>query len=519
MTKCYSIISLLVFNLVLQVDAQAKNLDIEALTARAQSGELSAQVQLADHYRSGGGSVKDMRNAAHWYREAANRGDPESQFQLSYFYMNGRGGIQRDEAEGARLIRMAANQGHVLAQVNLGSFYRKGLGVNQDHTQAVFWYEKALSKSKYKWSSIAYYLGGLYRSGTGVKKNLPVAIKWFEYSAKQMHPPSIFQLGLMHQYGEGTPVDFVKAAEYYTSVEKAEYDITGQDADIVIQGGDVKLAAKANLAYLYWNGLGVPQDKSKAFNLYKIAAVGGNFNAQHNIGILYGLGEGVKRSHVKSEQWLTKAAQSGYSISQVALGYFYYQGKAVPRDTTRAIHWFNEAAKQGNNEGTRMLNQVQASLNARSPASTPRYSEKAMSRQRNAATEKVTAGDIIGGLAIIAGLIWANNAMSDSAQSNNTIDSKSVNNNNSEYIRCYNQVIDRIAECKVVPQYDCSMTGCPDDRIECDKGWSGRACESNSAGAYYINTYGLKPFFCDTENRKNKDSDINVVINNICLQK
>ncbi len=104
---------------------------------------------------------------------------------------------------------------------------------------------------------------------------------------------------------------------------------------------------------------------------------------------------------------------------------------------------------------------------------------------------------------------------SDRAPSNNYGSSQG---GDSEYVRCYNQALDRVAECKVVPQFNCSMTGCPDDKIECNMGWSGRACESNAAGSYYINTFGLKVFYCDTKNNDNKDSDINVVINNICLK-
>lgn len=102
----------------------------------------------------------------------------------------------------------------------------------------------------------------------------------------------------------------------------------------------------------------------------------------------------------------------------------------------------------------------------------------------------------------------------DNDNSSYSTSSKSVNND-----ACINDAINtRIATCNVVPQFDCNMIGCPDDKIECDKGWSGRACEHDAVGVYYINTFGLKDFYCDTENNDNIDSDINVVINNICAQ-
>lgn len=80
-----------------------------------------------------------------------------------------------------------------------------------------------------------------------------------------------------------------------------------------------------------------------------------------------------------------------------------------------------------------------------------------------------------------------------------------------------NAINSRIATCNVIPQFECdAYRGCPEDKIECDKGWSGKTCESDSAGSYYINTFGLSDFYCDIKNNNNKSKDINIVINNIC---
>jgi TPR repeat protein len=62
---------------------------------------------------------------------------------------------------------------------------------------------------------------------------------------------------------------------------------------------------------MYANGEGVPQDASKAVELFKKAAEQGNVDAQNNLGVMYYSGEGVSRDTDKAKEWFSKAAAQG----------------------------------------------------------------------------------------------------------------------------------------------------------------------------------------------------------------
>src|SRR6266568_1122061 len=72
------------------------------------------------------------------YRQAADQGDPEAQWQLGRLALAGQG-VPRNEAEAVYWYRRAAEQGDPELQWQLGLKYLHGLGVPQDVVQAYFW--------------------------------------------------------------------------------------------------------------------------------------------------------------------------------------------------------------------------------------------------------------------------------------------------------------------------------------------------------------------------------------------
>ena len=78
-------------------------------------------------------------------RQAAERGDPNAQFELGVRYAEGKG-VAPDDKEAARWILKAAEQGHLEAQFNLGLMYADGNGVPLDESKAVEWLRKAAQK-------------------------------------------------------------------------------------------------------------------------------------------------------------------------------------------------------------------------------------------------------------------------------------------------------------------------------------------------------------------------------------
>lgn len=105
--------------------------------------------------------------------------------------------------------------------------------------------------------------------------------------------------------------------------------------------------AQYDLACIYRNGEGVPQDYAKSVLWLLKAAEGGHLIAQYDLGISYARGEGVSKDLAKSVQWHTTAARSGLSISQHILGLAYLYGNGVDQDSKIAFMWFQEAANRG----------------------------------------------------------------------------------------------------------------------------------------------------------------------------
>ena len=78
-------------------------------------------------------------------RARAEQGDASAQFALGFMYADGEG-VPQDDVEAVRWYRLAAEQGHAVAQSNLGVRYDEGRGVPQDYVQAHMWRNVAASR-------------------------------------------------------------------------------------------------------------------------------------------------------------------------------------------------------------------------------------------------------------------------------------------------------------------------------------------------------------------------------------
>ena len=75
--------------------------------------------------------------------QKAKQGDAEAQYLLGCMYYEGAGGVPQDDKEAAKWWRLAADQGDARAQVALGASYAKGGGVLKDYVAAYAWYSLA----------------------------------------------------------------------------------------------------------------------------------------------------------------------------------------------------------------------------------------------------------------------------------------------------------------------------------------------------------------------------------------
>lgn len=474
--------------------AQPEQADLAAIEKRATAGNLSAQKELAKHYQAGGQSVSDMRRAAGWLQAAATQGDADAQTQWARFLTTGLGGVKKDPKAAVTWLVRATAQDHQPAQMSLAWHYRYGKGVQQNHQQAAHWYQRGIANAKWELPSDYFYLGMLYRSGTGVAKDSAAALAWFQRAAKQQHPPALYQLGLMHQDGEGVPANPAKAAEYFRAVEQGSYGIMGKDSRILVEGSSIESAAKTSLAFLYWKGLGVAKDISRTVALFTKAATQGNVKAQYNLGLCYLYGEGVERNVDQALVWLTKSASDGYTNAQLELGRFYENGIAVPRNAAEAKRWYALAAEQGSVQATSALAKLEQqhkpkTSNPVAQRRSPAVNANTPNKEYSVAND-VTAGEVVGGLAVIAGLIWLADAATDgSSNSNRTkTDSRPLQG----YVaQCRQDVYRRI--------YRCYTHGSVCDINRCEYEWN---CQTKAGGRGLCRRYSgysdnIENVFCD----------------------
>jgi len=86
----------------------------------------------------GYGIEKSSKQAAYWYRLAADNGHAEAQYNLAQLYAKG-DGVKKDEEQAARWVSASATQGYAPAMSELGQRYAEGHGVTQDDKRAYFW--------------------------------------------------------------------------------------------------------------------------------------------------------------------------------------------------------------------------------------------------------------------------------------------------------------------------------------------------------------------------------------------
>src|SRR5579864_1726086 len=158
-----------------------------------------------------------------------------------------------------------------------------------------------------------------------------------------------YELAGLYYQGKGVPQDYKHAADWYRKA-----------AD---QGNP---KAQYGVGFMYYEGRGVQQDYAAAVDWYRKAADQGYAKAQYDIGYSYYEGKGVPLDYSEAAAWYRKAADQGFARAQDDLGYMYSQGKGVPQDYAEAARWFRKAAKQGDEYARSALDSMNTRLTAAS---------------------------------------------------------------------------------------------------------------------------------------------------------
>lgn len=160
---------------------------------------------------TGDGCDVDEKKAFVCFKQAANQGHTEAQYQLSICYDRGMG-VRRSITEAAKWCQMAAYGGHAQAQSEIGYCYEYGQGVVRNIKEAVRWYQIASEQGNIEAKNN---LAFCYQKGKGVLKNVDEAIRLYQEAADAGHASAQYNLGFCYWYGEGIESDKKKAIKLF----------------------------------------------------------------------------------------------------------------------------------------------------------------------------------------------------------------------------------------------------------------------------------------------------------------
>ena len=127
--------------------------------------------------------------------------------------------------------------------------------------------------------------------------------------------------------------------------EFRNYSKAGFFFDMACRRGQLK--GCVSLGVLYFQGLGVKHDMTKAFKLYRRACRGGHVIGCTNLGVMYESGSGVARDHDRAVKLYIEACQAGYGRACGNLGVIYY----ADGDMIKGALYDARACEEGDGRG------------------------------------------------------------------------------------------------------------------------------------------------------------------------
>jgi len=182
----------------------------------AEQGHAQAQYQLAEMCLRG--QYGDRTNCIPWFLKAADQGVPEAQAELVNLHRVYPDDPLLKSADLMAQLRQSAEDGNTDAQFQMAKRYQTGTGVPQNPAEAFKWMQKAAQGNQTPGSGsidAVYELGLMYASGQGVETNKTKALSLLLEAANAAHPDAAFLAGQMYENGSGAPRDESQAAQYY----------------------------------------------------------------------------------------------------------------------------------------------------------------------------------------------------------------------------------------------------------------------------------------------------------------
>lgn len=252
---------------------QAAAIGAPAVDLMAEMGNPFACVIAGRNYQEGRSVPKDSKRAFALFKKAADADVTSGIYYLGNCYRHGIG-VTANPGEAYDLFLKAANRSFALAERSMGEMQNYGEPVKEDMT--IDWFSRA-----------AQHGDPLAKSLCGVRiirdQNIQDLREWqsglrlIEEAAQADCTPAQFSIGLCHEAGIHTPIDNVKATNWYKRAAKKG------DSD-----------AQVRLGLLIENGKSATKESlKKAFRLYEKSARKGNLQGKLALSHCYRNGIGT----------------------------------------------------------------------------------------------------------------------------------------------------------------------------------------------------------------------------------
>lgn len=245
----------------------------------------------------------DIRSAFPLFSLLAEQGDGRSCYFLGQIYESAYSGVTNRDTEKAKcFLEKGKIHGDILCSLKLAETTEETPRKTEIYAEN---FDAVLALAQGGDIYAMFELARLYDSRYGEIKNEEQAIYWYKQSAEAGFWGAFNNLGLLYDAKE----EYDVAASYYKKAVDIGYD-----------------GAMCNLAYCYLYGIGVDEDKEKADSLFKMAANGGNRNAQCRLGAECIVNE----EYVEARRLLNQAVNNGNIKA------YYYLAELEERDNTDA---------------------------------------------------------------------------------------------------------------------------------------------------------------------------------------
>lgn len=385
----------------------------------ALAGDFKACYNVAIDSRDGYGETNDKQEVDFWFKRGialtsgvAQIGNPEAQYMLGLYYINGFG-VQQDDKKATELFESAVQKGHINAKLMLAAIYKEQ---DETHEKGISLYKELAEVNV---PEAMYELGKYYsdkandddfdlellQKGTDLlekaakagyanakfeltfnellnkvffekkytKEDINAVVKIAENGTAEMKyrmgnllfndlEDEYEELGLSlleKAANEGNVDAKFHIADIYD--ENEEYDKAFPIYQELADNGYVYGNVQAGLYYFY--GYYVDKNKSKAIEHFKECeefTLGEKYEeiraqAMDLLGDCYYYGDGIEKDLKRSFECYLNAAEAGNISAQNDVAYAYEMGEGVEKNLNKAVEWYQTASENGNKYAMRNL--------------------------------------------------------------------------------------------------------------------------------------------------------------------